>query len=70
VVALAKDDLSMIVVNNRIDLVEESPQRIEIDEDTGRTWARDRGLDFMQTSCLRKDTVDEAFHNIIVQVRV
>jgi hypothetical protein len=68
VVGLAKDDLSVIVVNNRID-VEESSQRNEIDEDTGRTWARDRGLDFLQTSCLRKETVDEAFHNIIVQVQ-
>ncbi len=55
----------MVVVGNKCDL--ESERVISMDE--GKNYAKSKGIGFMETSARARKNVDEAFHELVREVR-
>jgi GTPase KRas protein len=59
------DNFPMVVVGNKCDL--ESERVISIDE--GKNYAKSLNIGFMETSARARKNVDEAFHELVREVR-
>lgn len=66
---MAGDRLALVVVGNKSDMCEESPEKRRVTEEEGQAVATELHAGFLETSAKAKIRVDEAFEMLAQRVR-
>ena len=66
--AHADQDIIIMLVGNKLDLVEQDPSMREVPEEIAKEMARQEGLLFVETSAFTKHNVKEAFEVLLQEI--